>query len=110
VSEEPQLTEEDLKGMNPEAIVAAYKAGQLDVLMGRRAPEQPEPTPEPEGATPGAADQGARGSQERMPDGLSYAAQQRWRAKRFFAGKSPEEINAMRRRGELDEILRDGFQ
>lgn len=33
-----QLTNDDLKAMKPEEVVAAYRAGQCDVLLGRREP------------------------------------------------------------------------
>ena len=37
-----QLTEDDLKGMSPEAIVAAHSEGRLDALLGRPSRAEPD--------------------------------------------------------------------
>jgi hypothetical protein len=114
VTQIEQLGSEALKRMAPAEINAARRAGQLAHLLAGNDPDAPEPEvkAKPEGPTPGGADQGARrtGDPGPPPDGLSWAARQRWQARRFFRAKSAEEIVAMRRRGELDEIMRDGFR
>lgn len=90
----PQLDLETVRRMTPDEVVAARKEGLLDDLMSGNAPEPEATKPEPEGARPGGADQGAMGASP--PAGTR--AWLRW--------LGPQRIVELRRSGKLNALMR----
>ena len=119
----PQLTEADLVGMRPEAIIAAQNAGQLaDLLAGRKpTPPTPEASPTPAASVDPEADDVARriesagerlaAANQRAEAALAARAQQayaeddrRQLTADELRGMSPEAIVAAQRAGQLQDL------